>query len=306
MIDFVDLMDARSICLKSNEQEMEKFWYSDQWIMEPTLQGRRIQCLIDQNGEFKFWGKKKSYTRPNLDNKINHILTNLKDLHLPRNTLLDGYFSFGNNQSLLTQFFQYNSIEDAENLQLEHRRINYYLTDIICNNGKDLSNFSLFDRKKALLTLIPENLEFVKVQDYTYKTKFEIFNKCKDSIQIFIFKDVESIYEYKISSAWKIYKEPETYFMILTGFVDGKNNNQNMVVAFEGSQYKNGALTKIMNIPVNTTDDKVYYYNNKSKFLGKVFEIKAFEKLKNKYQEARFHKIRNDLKEDICLFDSEV
>ena len=46
-----------------------------------------------------------------------------------------------------------------------------------------------------------------------------------------------------------------------------------------------------------------YYYYNKKKFLGKVFEIKAFEKLKNKYSEARFYRTRIDLDENICVFD---
>jgi hypothetical protein len=297
-------MEGRSICYHSNEQEMEQFWYSDQWVFEPTLQGRRIQCLINENREISFWGKKTSYVKPNLDNKIEHIISDLRKLNFPPNTLLDGYFSIDNNPSALMQFFQFNSTEMTDKLQLEHGKIVYYLTDVIFNNNKDLSFFPLFDRKRALQSLIKENLQFVKIQDSICKAKYENFTQCRDSIQIFTFKNIESLYEFKISSSWKIFKEPLPYFMVLTGFIDGKTDNrQNMVVAFEGSQYRNNVLTKIMNIPVNNTDDMAYCYHNKQKFLSKIFEIKAFEKLKNKYSEARFYCMRNDLSDNVCIFD---
>jgi len=305
MIDFVDLMDGRAICFHINEFEMEKFWYSDQWILEPTLIGRRIQCLIDENGEIKFWGKRIKYVKPNLDNKINHILNNLKQLNFPKNTLIDGYFSFGNSQSLLTQFFQYNSIEMSDKLQEKNGKIVYYITDIVYKDGKDLTELPLFDRKKIILTLAHDDLEYVKIQKTYFKSKQQVFKQLKDKYEVFIFKNVDSQYEPKISAQWKIFKEPETFFMVLTDFIDGKTENrQNMITAFEGSQFKNGVMQKIMNIPVNNCDDMVYYYNNKEKFLGKIFEIKAFERLVNKYQEARFHKMRPDLTEEVCIFDT--
>jgi ATP-dependent DNA ligase len=301
-IDFVNLMDGRSICLHSNEENMEEFWYSDKWLLEPTYQGRRIQCLIDENGNFKFWGKSKKYVKPNLDNKINHIIEQLKLQNLPINTLIDGYFSFGNNISILTQFFQYNDIQKTNDIQKLNGNINYFITDIIINNNKDLSFLPLFDRKKILNIMI-KDLENVKLQKYFYNKKFEIFENNKD-FEIFLFKDIESSYEFRISSKWKIFKEPECYYMIISGYIDGKNNSrhENMVVALEGSQYKDDKLIKIMNIPVNNTDDMIYFYDNKQEMLGKVFEIKAFEKLKDKYGEARFYKIRLDLKDNICIF----
>jgi hypothetical protein len=305
-IDFVDLMDGRSICFYENEEQMSDFWYSDKWILEPTYHSRRIQFLINDN--ITFWGKKKKYQAPNLQNKINHIITELASLRLKPGTLLDGNLTFENvsenDSGLLTSFFQYNDVSMAENLQQQYTRIKFYITDIIYNENKSCNDLSLFDRKRILNKLIKQDLQYIKIQPIINKKKYEYFKENKKNIKIFIFKDIDSMYDFRTSSSWKIFKEPTTYYMKISGFIDGKNEtHKNMVVALEGSQYKNNVMSKIMNIPVNSSSDMEYFFKHKNELFGKIFEIKAFEKLNQKYQEARFHRIRNDLVDDkICIF----
>lgn len=300
MIDFVDLIEPRSLGIYS-EKDQDKFWYSDQWIMEPIYQGIRYQGLVYAPGKIRFHGKKREYKQQDKVEKLTSIMSVFDSLNLPEQTLFEGYLTFGNDMS---KAFKFLKVEDLDK-DLENNA-QFFVTDLIYCSGRDVYNMSLFDRKPILNKLFENtNSDLVAVQHGFYKDKQKTFESLKDKIKVFLFKDLAAKYSFKQSSSSRIYKIPQSYYMVVMGFVESPDPRlKKMVVAIEGGQLKNGHLEKIMNIPVHGSDIRVVLYNNRDKIQGKVFEFLATEKSEDddKYQEARFVQLRDDKKLEDCIF----
>ena len=304
MVDFVDLMEGRSIGLEENDPEMEKYWYGENWILEPTCQAKRFQCLISD--QIRFQGKKLHYKNPYLHRKIPHIISDIKSLSLPPETLLDGYLSFDNDDSTtLYRFLSLKSMLNVQDMYVHFGLIKFYITDLIFFDKQEIFSLPLFDRKKQLGKIIVEK-ENVKLQKTYISKKLEMYNSLKDEFKMFIFKNIESVYKFGVSSNWLIFKMPTSYYMIIIGFIENdKEEFRHMVLALEGAQFKNGKIEKIMNVPVHGTDNRLVLFQKKDELKDKVFEIKALEKKSGKYQEARFFCLREDLKLEDCIYTEE-
>ncbi|MDD5650297.1 MAG: hypothetical protein PHF86_07775 [Candidatus Nanoarchaeia archaeon] len=301
MVDFINLMEARSLNIDS-ENDQDKFWHSDQWVMEPIYQGIRYQGLVYAPGKIKFHGKRKDYKEQNKVEQLSNIMSTLQSLNLPEQTLFECYLTFQNDRAKAFRFLKLEELDDdlRNNAQL-------FITDIIYHNGQDVCNIAFFDRRTILNKLFERaHGDYVTIQQSFFKDKQKVFDSLKDEIKVFLFKDLAARYSFnKQSSSSRIYKVPQSYFMSIMGIVESSNKKLNkMIVALEGGQFKNGQLTKIMNIPVHSNDAREVLYNNKEQLLGKVFEFLATEKNENegKYQEARFVKLRDDKKLEDCIF----
>lgn len=299
MINFVDLMEARSLGVQEDEQAMDKYWYSSQWIMEPIYMGIRYQCLIDEKNEIKFLGKKKTYSQQNSMYLLNNLMLEIKNLKLPTNTLFEGYLTFNNDQQKAYSFLKSNTFEDND--------LQFFITDLIYLDNKPVFDFTLFDRKHKLQTLVNDS-NFIKLQKGYVSKKKETYSSLKDQFKIFLFKDLESLYSFRQSMSWRILKTPKQFFMTVLGFVENeKEEYKNMVLALEGGQIRNGKITKIMNIPVHSDESRLYLFKRKQQILGKVFEFFSLDNAKNgKYQETRFIRMRDDKKQEDCIFVEEV
>jgi len=300
MIDFVNLMEARSLGATVSESDEDKFWYSDQWIMEPMYQGIRYQGLVDASGNLRFLGKRKEYKQHDRFLSLTQICNDVESNKLPSQTLFEGYLTFNNNK-----------IEAYRFLKLDKPDVNlvnsaqFYLTDIIYLSGNDVFNLPLFDRKKLLQKVFKET-SVVKIQQGYTKNKRKIFEELKKEIKVYLFKNLGAQYNFRQSLSSRIYKIPETYFMVVMGYVENKEDDElkNMIVALEGGQLKNGKLVKITNVPVHNNDSRIRLYNQRDKLIGKIFEILATEKTDQdeKYQEARYINMRDDKKLEDCIF----
>lgn len=292
-------MEARSLGSIDSEKDLDRFWYSDQWIMEPVQLGVRYQCLVYEKGKIRFHGKRKKYTQQDKLQSITKIVDSINLNNLPEQTLFEGYLTFDNDR---TKSYRFLKLEHIDQELIDSA--NFYVTDIIYHAGNDVFNLPLFDRKNIINKIFVED-EVLKIQQGYTKEKIQTYDRLKDQIQVFIFKDLAARYSFKQSLACRIYKIPLTYFMIVMGFVESPDPRlKKMVVAIEGGQLKEDELVKIMNIPVHSNDMRVVLYNNKDKFMGKVFEFLASEKSdkEDKYQEARFVKMREDKKLEDCIF----
>jgi ATP-dependent DNA ligase len=306
MLDFVNLMEGRSIGLDLADPKMDQYWYSDNWILEPIYQGKRSQCLISKD-QVSFQGKKSRYKEDNdINEKIQHIITDIESLSLPSNTLLDGFFAFDNDDStVLYRFLSLKNLTDIEELYHKYGAIRFYVTDLIYFDGKPVFSFSLFDRKKQLSNIIKQK-DNIKLQSYYFANKLKEYNELKNIFKVFVFKKIESVYKFGISSDWMIFKLPNSYNMIIIGFIENdKEEFRHMVLALEAGQLRNGRLEKIMNIPVHGSENRLFFFQKKEELKGKVFEIKALEKKSGKYQEARFFCLRPDLTQHDCVFEEE-
>lgn len=297
LLEFVNLMEARSLGIIEDEQQMEEFWYSSQWVLEPVLQGIRYQCLIDDNNELKFLGKRKDYKQDNSAHFLTGLIEEIKSLNLPKNSLLEGCLTFGNNQQKAYQFLK-SQTEIEEDYE-------FYFSDIMYLDNKELFLMPLFTRLSKLASLITEK-KIVKLQKGYTANKKQVYSELKDSVKVFLFKDLESVYTFRQSMSWRILKIPVSFFMTIMGFVENKEDEKfrSMVMALEGGQLKDSVMTKIMNIPVHSNEDRLFLYKSKQDLLGKVFEFLASERTKKgKFQETRFLKIRDDKKPDDCIWE---
>lgn len=301
MIEFVDLMEGRSLGSIDNESDQDKFWFSDQWVMEPILLGIRYQCLVDDSGLLSFHGKRKNYKDKDRFLMLPNIVQELQNNRFPPQTLFEGYVTFNNDK---TEAYRFLKLEHLDEQLVENAQ--FYITDVIYYNSKDVYNLPLFDRKTILSKHFKES-EHVKIQKFfalNKKNTFEQFEK-KD-VKVFMFKDLSARYSFKQSVACRVYKIPQQYFMVAMGYVENKEKEElrNMVVALEGGQLQKGELVKIMNVPVHSNDSRISLYNIRDSIVGKVFEILATEKTEkdSKYQEARFIQMRDDKKLENCIF----
>lgn len=296
MIEFVNLMEARNLGIKEDLQDIDVFWCSDQWSMEPIKLGIRYQCLVDENGELNFLGKKKEYKESSV-HLLKDLVNEIKGYSLPKNSLFEGYLTFGNNQQKAYQFLKSNEIKDDIYKDLE-----FYFSDVIFLKNKGVFDLPLFERVSRLKSLISDR-KFVKLQQSYVRNKQSVYSSLKNDFKVFLFKNLESIYSFNQSTSWRILKTPISFFMVIMGFVENDcEKYRNMVMALEGGLYKDGKIVKIMNIPVHSNQNKIYIYSKKQELLGKVFEFLASEKtVKGKYQEARFFRIREDIKPEECF-----
>jgi len=300
MISFVDLMEGRSLGSIDNEADQDKFWFSEQWILEPVYEGVRFQCMVDTAGDIRFHGKRKIYKHQGKLNALTSVMKSLENCKFPDETLLEGYLTFNNDK---TESYRFLKLEQPDQQLIDNSC--FYITDLIYYAGKDIFNLPLFDRKSIVNKIVKET-GCLKVQQWFDKDKRNVFEKLKkEKVNVFLFKDLSSRYKFKQTVACRIYRVPTQYFMVVMGFVENtkKEELKNMVVALEGGQLINGQLVKIMNIPVHSNDSRIMLYNNKSNLMGKVFEILASEKTENnKYQEARFVGMRDDKMLEDCVF----
>lgn len=300
-INFVDLMEARSLGAVDSEKDQDKFWYSDQWIMEPVYQGIRYQGLVYTPGQIRFHGKKKEYKPQNKIEKLTSIMSILQSINLPEQTLFEGYLTFKNDRTRAFRFLKLDELD--EDLKSNAQ---FYITDIIYHTGRDIYNLPLIERQSVLKKLFERaHGDYVLIQHGFFKNKKQVFDSLRDEVKVFLFKDLAAKYTFKQSSSSRIYKVPQSYYMVVMGIVESPDPRlKKMVVAIEGGQLKNGQLIKIMNIPVHGSDVRVVLYNNKDKIQGKIFEFLATEKVDDgdKYQEARFVQMRDDKKLEDCIF----
>lgn len=290
-------MEGRSLGILEDDQDMDEYWYSDNWIMEPISVGVRIQCHVDENEALGFLGKRKDYKRKETIYQLTEIIKDIKDCKLPKNTLFEGYITFDNDQQKVYKFLKSETLED------DCKNATFYVTDLMYLDDQPVFDMPLFDRRSKLKSLITESKTLKLQTGYTTRKK-NVYLDMKDKFKVFIFKDLESIYTFNQSMFWRILKTPQSFFMSIMGFVESDDEKfRNMVMALKGGQIKDGMMTKIMNIPVHSNDNRIFLNNSKSEILGKVFEILALEKTKEgKYSEARFLKLRNDKALEDCIF----
>ena len=296
-ISFVNLMDGTLIKHDVDDPEMEEFWESNEWILEPIERGRRYQCLI-QNNEIRFCSKLEERKTRIIEPKIQCIINELKNIKLTNGTLIDGY---------ITSFDSKNTTRALElpvDKSLEFQKENklfFIVNDIIYNNGETTYDLPLFERKEILIKSMCED-EHIKITNFFYDKKYEEYQKSKEKYDSFFFKNLDSEYVFKQSNRWRLLKKSQIYFAVILDIIPGQGKLENMCGALKIGQYKDNKLIEITNVSGLDNDERVMFFQDKDKYVGKVIEIRAFEKTESNYKEARFVQLREDKKPEECIF----
>jgi len=142
MIQFVNLMEPTQ--LDPNDEKMDMYWESNEFILEPIEEGRRYQCLISENN-VAFSTKKERSKKGLIDDKVPEIIENLKTI-IPQNSLLDGYLTTGNYNETLR--ILESKTETSLELQKKHH-LKFIIMDVIYWNNEQLAH-PFFDRRKIV------------------------------------------------------------------------------------------------------------------------------------------------------------
>lgn len=299
MADFVKLMQGTPLKWDLDDERMEMFWESNQWVLEPVIKGRRYQCLI-QDGNVSFstiMGNNISQ----IDDKVGHLVEQLRNF--TDETLLDGYITANNDVNRTLHILE----TPMEKLQQnECHLLNYVISDIIYNGEVCTFEYPFFDRRKILEQLeldgcIPTS--YIRLSDLYYDLKFKRYKEINSDFDAFYFKDLDSTYTFRKSTKWKIFKELQRQNVVIMDIVEGNGRYEGMCGLVSIGQYKNDELVHITNVSGMSTDDRIDLFLNRDKYLGKVLEIKVLGKSDNNFIEARYSKLRLDLEPGICVWE---
>jgi len=289
MIDFVPFMEAVNF-KDIVPEKIEEYWQSDQWGLEPTEKGRRYQFRTD---DFSFSSRSQE---PLNTQKIQHIFDELQTL--PTGCLFDGILTSGNyNETIQILEFPLQKCLEVQ----ERKPLYFVLTDILFCNDEDICTLPLFDRRNILTSMIRE-FKYSRASNIYSDKKQEMYDSLKIVYDSFYFKDLESQYSFNKSRRWRLYKEPQIFFAVVTDVIVDTGKFENMAGTLQISNYINGKLKKITNIGGMSTDDRITFFNDKEKIIGKVVEFKAQQKTNSTYSEARFVGIREDIDPQSCIF----
>ena len=244
------------------------------------LDGIRCSALIDENNNIKFLSRQgKNITG------LNQIENALKQMNL-QNYMLDGELIRINKENIssdenfkLTSSIVSNKDEDKTDLE-------YVVFDILPLNDYKKRNCDWIyaKRKKALIKLIKEN-EFVrKVPMYTITDSID---KVQELLEIVEQQGQEGLMLNSLTGLYKFGKRSNdllkvktfnTCDIFCTGVEEGDGKYAGTLGAiicdYKGYQLKVGSGL--------TEEQRDFYWNNKSKIVNKIVEIKYFEESSDK------------------------
>lgn len=294
MIRLVNMMEGASLNIDKNHERMDMYWQSDQWVLEPMEKGRRYQCIIE-NGVISFFTKSEKSCSRSINGKIPHIVESIIK-KIPDQSLIDGYITI--QDEIKTLQILESSVDNALRLQ-KKGKLDFVISDIVYWNDDQFFELPLFDRRKKIEEIQED--EHLKISKNFINDKYNVYQNLRSDYDVFYFKDLDSPYIFGKSSMWKILKEPQSFYVTILDVLEGKGKFENMAGSLAVGQNRNGKMTYITNIAGLNGDDRIIFFQNKEKYINKVIEIKALKRTINKFSEARFYKLREDLDPSICI-----
>jgi ATP-dependent DNA ligase len=299
--EFVDLMQSKPFKSDLEEGALEEFWQSDEWVLEPDVNGRRCQCLITEKG-IEFTGRTKDYRKLDISRRANHIVRQLEKLELPTNTLFDGFLLGQNNYAYTVQLIELSDIQSIA-LQEQQGNLNYVIHDVIYRNNEEVSYFAYKERREILEKLIVPKKN-IWLSTVIKDQKKEQYEKLKDEYDNFTFKMVEAPYIFGKSAYWRSLKRIRNYFAVIMSINEGQGRFEKMCGSLTVGQYREGKLVELVNIGgAMDFDDRIEFFDKKETYLGKVVEIKTTGRSEESFYDARFYRLRFDKKPEDCVFE---
>lgn len=304
MVDFVRLMDPKTL----RPDKAEQFFDDPDWLMEPKINGRRIQSGTINN-EVGFAGRYAREGSENIDDfkyKFRNIRNDLQEM-LPNGTLLDGEVHLpGRPSSQTFQIVNASSIDTAISLQEQYGFLVYVVFDIMFYDGQSLLSSSLNFRRRKLRSIISQtcNVELVENIQTTVDKKrrwSEILDSSNEEKGV-VFKFAESDYDCSRSKWWRKLKRFETYDGVITGFNLDKKYPTDFVSSIQVAQYRNTRLVHVANVSNLTKDQASEFRSHIDVYIGKVIQFKAEAKTPTSYKNPRFDRVRPDKEPQSCVW----
>ena len=190
------------------------------WIWEIKHDGYRALAVKSRTGLTLFSRRKKSFNK-----QFPHIVESLADL--PEETVVDGEIV---------------AIDDAgrsdfnllQNFRAEAGRIHYYVFDLLCWDGHNVSRLPLIERRELLKYLFGSRENGIRVSDYIEATPKDLMSAAREQgLEGIIGKRKDSPYQPgKRSGAWIKYRVNRGQELVIGGYFPGPHGFDSLIVGY--------------------------------------------------------------------------
>jgi bifunctional non-homologous end joining protein LigD len=208
---FVDPMECLSV---------SKLPEGLEWLWEIKLDGYRALAVKSGNGVTLFSRRGKSLNR-----QFPYIVEALADL--PAGTVVDGEV-VAIDESGRPDF------NLLQNFRAEASRIQYYVFDLLCWKGRDLTGVTLVERRALLKSVVVIRDKRIRIADYFEAAPKDLLSAVREQrLEGIIGKRKDSVYQPgKRSGAWIKYRVNRGQEFVIGGYFPGPHGIDSLIVGY--------------------------------------------------------------------------
>jgi DNA ligase D-like protein (predicted ligase) len=191
-----------------------------EWIWEIKFDGYRALAIKSGTGVALFSRRRKS-----LNSQFPYIVEALDDL--PAGTVVDGEV-VAIDESGRPDFNM------LQNFRAEASRIHYYIFDLLCWKGRDLTRLPLIERRALLKSLVVVKDKRIKTSDYVEAAPNDLLSAVREQrLEGIIGKQKDSQYQPgKRSGAWIKYRVNRGQEFVIGGYFPGPHGFDSLIVGY--------------------------------------------------------------------------
>jgi DNA ligase D-like protein (predicted ligase) len=210
-----------------------------QWVWEIKLDGYR--AIAVKNDSVALWSRRKK----SLGKKFPFIIEALAGL--PEGTVVDGELVALDDRGR-PEFNLLQNFRDAAS------RIHYYIFDLLCCQGRDLTRLPLVERRALLKGLATIHDKRIRIADYIEAGAGELLAAVREQgLEGIVGKRMDSIYEPgKRSGAWIKHRVNLGQEFVIGGYFPGPHGIDSLIVGYyDGDQLMYVARTRNGFVPAS-------------------------------------------------------
>jgi DNA ligase D-like protein (predicted ligase) len=210
------------------------------WIWDIKHDGYRALAVKSRKSVTLFSRRKKSFNR-----QFPHIVESLEDL--PEETVVDG-------EVVAIDDGGRSDFNLLQNFRAEAGRIHYYVFDLLCWRGRDLSRLPLIERREMLKSLLSLPEKRIRISDYVEAAPEELLSAAREhGLEGIIGKRKDSPYQPgKRSGAWIKYRVNRGQEFVIGGYLPGPHGFDSLIVGYyEGDKLMYVARTRNGFVPAS-------------------------------------------------------
>src|SRR5690348_7525717 len=210
-VSFIEPMECLSV---------SKLPEGESWIWEVKLDGYRALAVKSGTGVTLFSRRRKSLNR-----QFPYIVEALADL--PAGTVVDGEV-VAIDESGRPDF------NLLQNFRAEAARIQYYIFDLLCWKGRDLTRVPLVERRALLKSVVVIREKRIRIADYFEAAPKDLLAVVREQgLEGIIGKRKDSLYQPgKRSGAWIKYRVNRGQEFVIGGYFPGPHGFDSLIVGY--------------------------------------------------------------------------
>ena len=202
--------------------------------------GYRALAVKSRTGVTLFSRRKKSFNK-----QFPQIVESLADL--PEETVVDG-------EVVAVDDSGRSDFNLLQNFRAEAGRIRYYVFDVLCWKGRDLSRLPLVERRELLKSLVIVDDKRLRISDYVEAAPRDLLSAAREQgLEGIIGKRKDSPYQPgKRSGAWIKYRVNRGQEFVIGGYFPGPHGFDSLIVGYyEGDKLTYVARTRNGFVPAS-------------------------------------------------------